>query len=126
MSPRTVLHTHLPALIWSLVVLVLLVTPGDEIPELGAWKWLDKPAHALLFAVHCGLLASSLASSRMRDRGLSLAAVVSGLYAVLLEAAQIRVPGRSWEWWDLVADLVGIAVAALFIAGRRARLRGAS
>ena len=126
MTLRERTRRHLPVLIWSLVVAVLLAAPGDEIPEVGAWKWLDKPAHALLFAVHCGLLARSLASSGMRDRGLRAAAVVSGLYAVLLEAAQIRVPGRSWEWWDLVADLVGIAVAALFIAGRRARLRGAS
>ncbi len=59
-------------------------------------------------------------------RGPRPAAVVSGLFAVLTEVAQIWVPGRTWEWWDLAADFAGIAFVALFMAGRRATLRGAS
>jgi len=126
MPTRTAFRFHLPTLLWSIVVLILLLTPGDEIPETGVWDWLDKPAHAVLFAVHCGLLARSLAILRRRAGGLMAAAGVSALFALLLEAAQILVPGRSWEWWDLVADFAGIAVVAPLIARRRARLRGAS
>ncbi len=126
MSLRMFLRRHRQVLIWSLVVAALLLTPGRKMPEAGAWDWLDKLVHALLFAIHCGLLARSQARSGMRGRALAAAVVVSGLYAVLLEAIQIWVPDRAWEWWDLAADLTGIALAALLLASRRARLPDSS
>ena len=117
---------HLPALTWSLVLAVLLGAPGDKLPDLGAWDWLDKPLHGLLFAIHCGLLVRSLAGFRSRDRDLATAALVSGLYAALLELVQLWVPGRSGDWWDLAADLAGIALVVVLLAHRRARLRDTS
>jgi len=35
------------------------------------------------------------------------------LYIVILEAAQIRIPGRGWESLDVVAGIVGVLVAVL-------------
>ena len=115
----------LPAAAWSVLTAVLLLVPGDEVPDPGFWDWLDKPAHALLFAVHVYLLPRALAAWRRGAAGLGVSAAISGAYALLLEAAQIRVPGRSWDLWDLVADFAGIAVVALWLVRRRARLRGA-
>ena len=116
----------LPAVIWSLLVVVLLATPGDEIPDPGVWDWLDKPAHALLFGIHYGLLVRALRGSQPEERQPVAAVLGSGIFAALMETAQLWIPGRGWEWWDLVANFAGITVAALLIAGRRARLRGAS
>ena len=99
---------------------------GDLKPEVDAWDWLDKPVHALLFAIHCGLLALSLGSSAPGGRAWMVALPASGLYAVVLEALQIPVPGRYWEWWDVVADLGGAALGAFVVARSRARLRAAS
>jgi VanZ family protein len=48
--------------------------------------------------------------------------MLSGIYAAALEAVQIVVPGRTWEWWDLAAGALGIGVAAALMAWRRARL----
>lgn len=113
---------HLPALTWSLVLLVLFTAPGEDLPDPGLWDWLDKPLHGLAFAVHCALLARSLAGPG--ERALAMPMVLSGLYGLLLELVQIGIPGRSWDWWDLLADFIGIAVAALLVGRSRARLRG--
>jgi VanZ family protein len=113
---------HLPTLTWSLAVAVMLLTPADYVPDLEGPSWLDKALHAILFAIHFGLLTRSLAR-RPGGAELGTAAWVSGLYALLLEMAQVWVPGRRWDAWDLVADAVGIAAAALLIARRRATLR---
>lgn len=113
----------LPAILWSLLAAVLLLAPGDELPDPGAWEWLDKPVHAALFAIQFALLVRPLAGSRPVARHLAIAALGSGLYALVLETAQLWVPGRAWEWWDLGAALVGIAVAALLVGRSRATLR---
>jgi VanZ family protein len=126
MTAKRPLRRHLPALIWSLAVAALLVTPGDELPDPGLWDWLDKPGHALLFALHVGLLMRSFAGSRSRGGNLAGAVLASGLYAVVLEAAQLWVPGRAWDWWDLVADFAGIGLMVLLLTRRHARLRATS
>ena len=110
--------------IWTLLVAVLLVVPGDEVPYPGLADRFDKPAHALLFTVHFVLLAGALAGGPRASRASSVAtaALGSGLYALLMEAVQLGVPGRGWDWWDLAADLAGIGVAALLLARWRARL----
>lgn len=113
----------LAALIWTLIVAALLLIPGDRVPDSGGWNWLDKPAHAILFAVHSLLLAGALEVVGRPRRSLKAAALLSGLYASVLEVAQIFVEGRFWSWWDLVAGWLGIALAAGFLGRQRARLR---
>lgn len=125
--PTSALLARRPALVaWTLFVAVLLLVPvGEDPSEDDAWEWLDKPLHALLFAVQCGLLALALGPSMPGGRGATVAFVASGLYGLGLEALQIPVPGRYFEWWDVVADLAGAAMAAIVLTRSRARLRGA-
>ncbi len=122
---RELVRHHLPAVGWSLIVAVLLLMPGDALADVGGWDWLDKPVHALLFAIHFLLLERSLRAVGVGRRSL-VAAAGSGLWALVLEAAQMAVPGRIWSGWDLAADLAGIALAALARAAWRARLAAAS
>lgn len=109
-------------MIWSLVIAALLLSPGDNLPQVALWDRVDKPVHALLFAVHCPLVARALAVPGQPRRGLLGAVLLSGLYAAVLEVAQLGVPGRFWSGWDLVAGWVGIAFAAVFLELWRARL----
>lgn len=115
----------LPALLWSLIVALLLLTPAASLPDPGLWDWLDKPVHALLFAVHAGLLSRALPVRLRRGRKLATAAV-SGLYGGLLEVAQLWVPGRGLDGWDLVADASGIGAMVLLLGWRRASILPAS
>lgn len=115
----------LPAVAWSLVVAVLLLAPGESLPQPGLWAWLDKPVHAVLFAVHCLALAPALGVGGSR-RPLRGAILGSGLYALVCELAQLGIAGRSFTGWDLAAGWFGIAAAAAFLARPRDNLRRSS
>lgn len=125
MALAAILGSRLPALLWSLVVAVLLLSPGDRVPDPDLWDWLDKPLHALVFAVQCVVLHRALAGSRPAGRALAAAAALSGLYSALLEVAQVWVPGRGFDGWDLVANAAGIGAAALLLSRRRASIPAA-
>lgn len=104
---------------------VLLLSPAELLPEVAGPDWLDKLLHAVVFAIHCALLARGLAGVGRRVATVAAAALISALYALLLETAQLWIPGRSWEWWDVAAGLAGVALAAAIAAGHRARLPAA-
>ena len=52
---------------------------------------------------------SAVRHAEARAFAVAAAFLASGLYALLLEALQIPVPGRYFEWWDVAADLAGEA-----------------
>ncbi len=108
---------HLPAAAWALASSVLLLVPGEELPEVDLFDWADKLAHLALFFVLQVLAARSF--GRWSGRAVPLAAAASIGYAALLEAAQIPVPGRGWELWDLGFAALGVGLAALVTTRRR-------
>jgi len=111
---------------WSLLVAVLLLTPGDT--ELSAPQWLatftvtggDKLIHGLLFLTQAALLERAWPRSTSPPTRAWLAVLVALLYGLALEGAQEMVPGRGWQWSDVLADGVGAALWPLFAAWRRA------
>ena len=111
----------LPAGLWTAVVVALLALPGSEIPAPKV-DWLDKLAHAVLFAVHYRLLAPALIRRQTAGLPRTAATVASTALAAVMETVQLWIPGRGWEWLDLVAGLVGIAAAVLWLGHRHARL----
>ncbi|HSK33947.1 MAG TPA: hypothetical protein VK903_10715, partial [Propionicimonas sp.] len=106
-SRRAVLRVLAIAfLIVQLVAVYLPGTPdgGLELPWLpGA----DKVVHGLIFAIPVYLFA------RLSGR-VGLVAGLFAVHAVVSELIQWRfVPYRDGDVWDVVADLLGIGVAAL-------------
>jgi hypothetical protein len=84
---------------------------------IGDWEiGLDKPIHA---ATHCvmTLIPTLLAFGRWR----TLAIGAGFATAVCLEVGQIYVPGRSFEWFDLLANTIG-ALCGWWAAARLRRL----
>ena len=107
----------IPLLAWRLAfglcmlaVLVLAFMPTDvSIPSTG---W-DKSNHLLAFSVMALLGCCAYPGRTM--------AVLAGLlaYGVLIEVLQSFTPERSADWYDLVADAVGLALG--WGAGRLAQ-----
>ena len=118
----------IPLLAWRLAfglcmlaVLVLAFMPTDvSIPSTG---W-DKSNHLLAFSVMALLGCSAYPGRTM--------AVLAGLlvYGVLIEVLQSFTPERSADWYDLVADAVGLAfgwgAGRLAKAMRRLRARSSA
>jgi VanZ family protein len=96
--------------------------PQDDIPDLDLFWWMtwikpDKLVHAVLFGMQYFLLYLPFAiqadSKKIRDNSLYLALSV-GVWGMSTEIIQRFVPGRSFDWADLIADLLGILLAYFF------------
>lgn len=69
----------------------------------------------LPIGAYAALTAAYLAAIRGRPRTV-IAGVVA--YGVVLEFAQLFLPGRTTEVWDVAANIAGTAAVALLFAGR--------
>lgn len=114
-----------PPILGALVIAVLLLLPVGSLEAESWWpRWLDalwalnaygvdKIVHIALFGMLAwALLRSPIVSTRLAA-GWIIA--VSAVYGSILEVAQIPVPGRSFELWDIAADVVG-AVLVVWLA----------
>jgi aminopeptidase YwaD len=110
-------------LLWLAIMLVLTLTPAQEMPHTPNWKFLsfDTAAHAGVFAVLAGL-AWLWARPRWRHPASLVLAGCIGLGA-LIEVLQYTMHlGRHAEWTDLLSDSIGAALV-LAIAGLAGRER---
>jgi aminopeptidase YwaD len=111
-------------LLWAAVMLVLTLTPANEMPNTPHWELLsfDTAAHAGVFAV---LAVLSWFSMRRQSRWPALARqagpvvlVICVLFGGLIEILQyVMKVGRHAEWTDLLGDSLGAAVALLIVGG---------
>ncbi len=119
LTPRSRPFVGLP-LAWAALVLVLTLTPAQEMPELPPWELIsfDTAAHAFVFVI---LAVLSIFSVRRQQRWLWLrrwAYVVvfvgSVGFGLLIELLQtVMHQGRHGEWSDAVSDSLGVAVGLL-------------
>ena len=127
-------YAALPVL-WASLVLVLTLTPANEMPRTPVWELLsfDTAAHAGVFAVLAGLGWFSLRRQRRwpwvaRHVGsvtLAGSILLGGLIELLQHTMRL---GRHGDWTDLLSDAIGAALAvgaATAWSARRARARGA-
>ena len=113
---RTILLALWPLMIAAVVVLSLL--PGSMVPRV---PLSDKQEH---FSAYVGLALIPAAAIKRRRR--VLAAVISmACMGVALEFFQLRIPGRGFEWHDILSNCAGTLAGTL--AGlplRRPVIRG--
>ncbi len=111
-------------LLWIAVMLLLTLTPAQEMPVTPAWKLIsfDTAAHAGVFAVLAGLSWLWLRGRRGHSGGRAAGAVLLGCIAfgALIEVLQyVMHQGRHAEWSDLLSDTIGAALVVLLPLVRR-------
>jgi len=106
---RSLWSAYLPALAWAGFCAWLLLLPGEELGEAAeTTERFEALGHALLIFILAWLLARSARCwGGDRPRAGWWGVVAAIIYAVLLEVAQQWVPGRGFEWLDIVSSVVG-------------------
>jgi VanZ family protein len=110
-------------ILWTLIVLALMLAPIGDFEEhmpSGFRHW-DKIAHIALFGV-TGVVSAygSVFVSNVRNRIL-FALAFSLTLAVVTEAAQRHIGGRTGSFFDLLSDVAGLSFALLLYALWRLR-----
>ena len=102
---------------WMILVLLLTLTPGDNMPETNLWSDLfrfDTVAHFGVFGVMVFLMIVGLSKQYtyhfLRKKAVVVSVAVSILYGVIIELLQFTIPGRSFEWFDILANSLGCFV----------------
>ncbi|WP_353719533.1 VanZ family protein [Dyadobacter sp. 676] len=93
---------------WSLLILVACTWPGKDLPAAPVLGF-DKIVHSGLFTVWT-ILALIIYPEKSR-----LVVALGLAYGLGLEFYQQLLPfDRTFDWWDAVADAVGVGIGYLF------------
>lgn len=99
---------------WLLLVLLLTLTPGKNMPETSLWQDLlsfDKVAHFFIFAVLVFLMIIGLSKQYryllLRRKAISISLITAIVYGILIEIIQHTIPGRAFEFSDIMANTIG-------------------
>ena len=106
----------------TLLTILLLCLPGSIVPGTGifAVKNLDKVIHVLLFALNVLLWGWHYALSERQGRDLRLIFIGATVgmigIGIIMEYVQMYfIPNRSFDGYDIVADIIGSVLAGLWL-----------
>jgi len=109
---------------WGLVVvyaaLIFFFSSRPTLPPgLGFefFPWQDKVAHLAEYALLCWLLIRAFHFSEKFSvvNAVSAAVILSVFYAMSDEIHQAFVPPRQCDYFDFLADSIGVAISAIYI-----------
>lgn len=108
---------YLPLGLYWLLIFILTSIPGTHIPTIFGVS--DKIKHFGAYFVLAILLNFTL---YIQDRFPLLAKhsmlytfFITLFYGLFDEVHQIFIPGRAFDWWDLVADIIGSVLGILLV-----------
>jgi VanZ family protein len=94
-----------------------MLTPGKSLPDIHYFDFQDKFIHLFCFFIQ-GYLWTGVGIKRENARSISkrhlFNFIVFGITAsILLESAQLMIPNRSFEWTDMIVNILGIILGFL-------------
>lgn len=92
-----------PTLAWTIIILFFCLMPSSDLPGGPKIPGFDKIGHFGLFFIWAFLLTSYKKSNLLL---VCLTGIALGLGIEVLQ--KVMPMGRSFEWWDLVADALGV------------------
>lgn len=102
--------------IWTIMIIVLMVIPGNYVPPpKGFLKNMspDKIVHLSLIGSWTFMLLTLY--PRKKIIGILIFAIFGTMFGALLELIQLILPiGRAANIFDVVADVIGASIAAIF------------
>ena len=107
------------------IVFLMCLLPGSEMPQLGL-EHMDKAVHGVLFALltYC-MIIGFLKQYQFYNLALNAVkiSIITGMvYGVLIEVFQgLYLEDRAFEWYDIVSDWAGVGVgfcAFLIVKGK--------
>lgn len=126
------------AVVCVALTLLVMLLPGVAIESVSAlikqllpWRpasppqgpgQMDKLVHGVVFAV----CAYYVTRGWVGERSLPILALLLGAFAVMTELAQVFIPGRSGDVFDVLADVVGLGAGialALWQGSRQKKAR---
>ena len=106
-----------PAVIWSIIILVATLTPGNQLPRTPDVIGLDKVAHFSLFLILTLLWNRGWTDKTHPEN--QLAKIITNylvfgiFFAILVEYLQQFIPGRSFDYGDMAANIIGSTIGTI-------------
>ncbi len=112
----------IPGIAWFFVILIIICTPGDKLPEVDNWLIqinYDKLIHLGVFAVLAFLfmrpIAISFLAKKEKWQYCIKIAVSTAIWGITTELIQkFFIPSRSFSISDFIADALGGLAALIF------------
>ncbi len=117
---------HLPTLIWGIIIFVVSSIPSDKIPNIQIFG-IDKLLHILTFFIFGIFIYRSIYFSKGTKLSFTKIAtyviLIIAIVGILDELYQGLIPGRSTDFFDLVADIIG-GILSTYFAKKFLTIRG--
>ena len=106
------LRYNLFTIIWAAVIFLLILMPGEKMPDLGDVFNFDKLAHSGVFCILTFLMIIGFSKQfrfqKLKTDPAKYSMIISGIYAGGLELGQAIVPDRYANFYDLSFNVLGV------------------
>ena len=105
-------------IIWTVFILFLSLTPGNEVPRFN-WKIVpfDVVVHLFVYAILCHSMLVGFNKQTdftfLKRNSMWVAILGSSLLGILLELLQISVEGRFFDVKDIISNTLGVFLGVL-------------
>lgn len=93
----------------SILIIIAVLIPGSNLPDVGMGGF-DKIVHIGMFTVWAWAIRWDFQSEKFPY---AIVFVTGLLFSLLTEVLQLLVEGRSFDIYDMAADMIGLALGLL-------------